>query len=149
MRFALITIFILVIVCSIKCTNTSEKGKSRFVAKSSLDSSDLNKLAATYAHGKDLFKKYCNACHSAREKKVTDQFIFDNIFERLPTPSEEYFIKFIQDSKLLKSSGDKYAQDFSKDWSSSYEHYFKDSLEEKDFDDLIVYIKVAAKQKNK
>ena len=103
--------------------------------------------SAKYHEGQLIFRKYCNTCHIAPERNVTDQYLFDNLFGRLPPPSEQYFIKYIQDSKSLKSSGDKCAMNLDKIWSQDYEHNFKDSLSQSNFSDLITYIKEAAKLK--
>ena len=110
-------------------------------------SSRVKKLAVKYAHGKQLFGKLCNTCHVAPDKNLTDQYTFDNLFDRLPTPSDDYFVKYIQDSKSLKSAGDKYAIEVDRRWNSEYEHAFKDSLSYHDLSNLIVYIKAAANQR--
>jgi hypothetical protein len=103
-------------------------------------------LTNNYKQGKQSFQKLCDDCHVAPERHMTDQYLFDNLFERLPAPPEEYFIKFIQDSKLLTSSGDQYSKRLHEIWNQDYEHHFRDSLSEQDFHNLIIYIKVAAKQ---
>ena len=150
MRLTKINIFLFsFLLLSCNDTGKAEKKISRVALVSSLDSSALNKLAANYKQGKLLFKQYCSACHFDPETRFGDGLVFDNLFERLPSPPEDYFIKFIQNSKLLKSSGDKYSQQLSKVWNSDFEHYFKDDLMQQDFNDLIVYLKVATKQKNK
>ena len=104
---------------------------------------------AKYEQGKSIFRKYCNTCHYAPEKNVLDQYTFDNLFERLPPPAEEYFSKYIRDSKSLRDSGNKRAIEIQEARRSDYEHNFKDSLSLKDITDLIVYIKVAAKMRYK
>ncbi len=105
--------------------------------------------SAKYHEGQLIFRKYCNTCHVVPERNVTDQYLFDNLFERLPAPSEQYFIKYMQDSKSLKASGDKYALHVDELWDSGYEHNFKDSLSQSNFSDLITYIKEAVKLKYK
>ena len=123
----------------------SKPGTSKQI--STIDSSRIKQLTLNYEEGKVIFKKYCATCHIAPEKQVTDQYIFDNLFERLPSPPEEYFIKYIQDSKTLKLSGDGYALQIDSISNSKYEHSFKDSLTLNNFGDLIIYIKIAARSK--
>jgi cytochrome c5 len=115
--------------------------------RSQIDSSDFKQAALQYNQGKQLFSNYCNTCHYAPEKHVLDQYTFDNLFQRLPTPAEDYFIQYISDSKALKASGNKYAKQVDEVYKSAYEHHFKDSLSTRDFSNLITYIKIAAKQR--
>jgi hypothetical protein len=110
-----------------------------------LDSSQIKELANNYKHGQQSFEKLCNGCHISPESHMKDQYVFNNLFERLPAPAEEYFIKFIQDSRTLSSSGDQYSKKLHEVWRQDYEHHFKDSLSRQGFYDLITYIKVAAK----
>ena len=107
----------------------------------------VKELAGQYYQGQNIFKQNCMDCHALPGKVSTDQFIFNNLFDRLPQPSEEYFAKYIEDSKQLKVSGNKYALDIAKAWHSAYEHNFKSNLSQKDIDNLIVYIKVAETRK--
>jgi hypothetical protein len=97
--------------------------------------------------GKEVFQRKCASCHVAPERHVTDQFVFDNLFDKLPKPPEDYFIRFIKNGKVLKASGDRYALRLAKSWNSDYDHAFQDSLSNQDLENLIVYIKVAVKQK--
>ena len=78
---------------------------------------------------------------------MDDQYLFDQLFARLPDPPENYFTKFIQDSRTLKASGDEHARRVDEVWNSEYEHHFKDSLSRQGIIDLIIYIKVAAKKR--
>jgi len=147
-RFIIIPIITLFIAGVISCNSRQDThGDNSTYAWNQPDSSQIKKLAANYIQGKHLFEKLCITCHIAPERRVTDQYIFDNLFERLPSPPEDYFIKYIQNSKSLKSSGDNYAMKIDEAWNSDYEHYFEDSLSRQDFYDLIIYVKVAAKQK--
>jgi mono/diheme cytochrome c family protein len=108
-------------------------------SKSAFDSADK------YLQGKKIFQAKCSACHVAPEKPVTDQLAFDNLFDRLPKPSEDYFIQFIKNGKVLKASGDKYALKLAEIWDTKYDHAFQDSLSNQDLENLIVYIKEAMK----
>ena len=99
-------------------------------------------LVDKYNQGKDLFNSHCNTCHIAPDKKATDQQLFDNLFER---QSSDYVIKYIGDSKKLKLSGDKFAIALDTVFNSTFEHSYKDSLSNIDFDNLIAYLKVATR----
>ena len=105
-----------------------------------LTNSRTTELVGKYKGGKDVFKKHCNTCHIPPDKKASDQQLFDNLFNR---QSSDYVIKFIGDSKKLKLSGDKYALALDKVFNSDYEHFFVASLTSSDFDNLIIYLKVA------
>jgi Cytochrome c len=113
-----------------------------------IDTIAFKQAALVYSEGKQLFGRYCNTCHYAPEKQVFDQYTFDNLFQRLPPPAEDYFVKYISDSKALKASGNQYAKQVDEVYNSTYEHHFKDSLTTGDFTNLIGYIKIAAKQRN-
>lgn len=114
--------------------------------RNQIDSIEFRGLASGFSQGKELFIRFCNTCHYAPEKQVLDQYIFDNLFERLPAPSEEYFTNYISDSRSLKASGNEYAKKVDEVWNNSYEHQFKDSLSVRDLTNLITYIKIAAKR---
>jgi hypothetical protein len=86
-----------------------------------LDSLQFYQVAGDYLKGKQIFSKFCIGCHAPLERRVTDQYVFDNLFDRLPKPPEEYFRKFIQDSRKMKDSGDKQLQELAKEFSSNYD----------------------------
>jgi len=104
------------------------------------DGTLTTELADKYNEGKELFSKYCNKCHMAPDKKATDQWLFENLFNRLPS---DYVIKYINNSRKLKLSGDKYAIAVAEAYNSTYDHLFKDSLSDIEFDNLIIYMKAA------
>jgi hypothetical protein len=142
LRVGLKVLFLGFLACDTKTDNTLNSSTINKV-----DSIKFKQVASDYGQGKQAFKRLCNTCHFAPERHVTDQYTFDEIFERLPAPSEDYFVRFISDSKSLKTSGDEYAKRLSEVWNSDFEHQFKDSMTNKDFRALITYIKIAAKQK--
>lgn len=117
--------------------------------KNQIDSARFKQSVLSYNQGKQLFSRFCNSCHPAPEKHVLDQYLFDNLFERLPAPSEDYFVNYISDSKALKATGNEYAKQVDEVWNNAYEHQFKDSLSKHDFSNIITYIKIAAKQRYK
>lgn len=114
-----------------------------------IDSTYLRSCARSFGQGMQLFMQHCSSCHVPPHKQVCDSYTFDAYFERVPQPAEDYFISFISDSKLLKASGDVYATKISEAYDSSYDHHFKDSLSEHDLSDLIFYIKLGLKLKNR
>lgn len=67
-------------------------------------------LADKYRQGKETFQIKCAECHIAPERHVTDQYMFENPFDILPKPSKDYFIRFIMNGNVLRSSGDRYAK---------------------------------------
>jgi cytochrome c2 len=139
--------FLLWLVSFCSCHSDTVHISSTEEIKNQTDSTRFKQVALSYNEGKQLFAKYCNTCHYVPDKDVLDQYLFDNLFERLPAPAEDYFIKYISDSKSLKASGNQYAKQVDVVWNSAYEHKFRDSLSIKDFSNLITYIKVAAKQR--
>jgi hypothetical protein len=111
-----------------------------------LDSSMVIKMIQEFRHGKSIFQNLCEKCHAAPERHMADQHMFDQIFERLPPPAEEYFINFVSDSRRVKESGDQHALEMDQRYAQGYEHNFKDSLSEVDFKGLITYIKIAGRE---
>lgn len=149
MKFGLSILSITLLLSATTGCNDNQHGGNSSIATNTLDSSRIKILADNYDKGKNVFKRYCNECHAVPDSKTTDQYLFDNLFDRLPSPAEEYFVKYIRDSRVIKDSGDIYAKKVAETWNSDYEHNFKDSLSLPDFNNLIIYIKVAATQKYK
>jgi hypothetical protein len=143
-RFIIPIIIFLPVCFGVSCNQESNNNQtiSSFDKKSVVDSPN-------YQQGKLIFRKFCNTCHIAPERNLTDQQMFVNLFERLPSPPEQYFIKYVRDSKSLRDSADKYALSLRELWGTGYNHHFKDSLSQQNFTDLICYIKKAAKLKYK
>ena len=132
----------------LSCNSRQDTGKSKSTDESTAGSLQIEGLADKYRQGKETFQIKCAECHIAPERHVTDQYMFDNLFDRLPKPSEDYFIRFIMNGKVLKSSGDRYAKKLAEFCNSSYDHVFLDALSNHDLENLIIYIKVAIKQKH-
>ncbi len=103
--------------------------------------------AALYLKGKILFQKFCNSCHLSPGSRAEGDYLFEDIFEILPFPGEEYFIAFVANSKKLRNSGDSYALEMGKKYNSNYEHLFIDSLAVNNYSELIAYIKMATLEK--
>lgn len=110
--------------------------------KSAVDSAKGYGALVDYSRGKQLFKQHCNVCHPAPEENLVDQYLFVDLFDRLPSPAEEYFVWYLSDSKSLKGSGDAYAKHLDEVWDTDYEHRFGDSLSDQDFSALITYVKI-------
>ena len=139
-RTPIFLIFIIILWYS--CNGGGKKDKVfNDAGKNQSDSTELNRTG--FNAGQKLFKANCNSCHVAPEKHILDQYLFDNLFERMPIKAEDYFIKYISDSKQLKATGNEYANKVDAAWNSVYEHLFKDSLSSEDFVNLITYIKIA------
>jgi cytochrome c2 len=139
---AISCIIIAAVGCNSRQVEPTESG-------SSADSSERKKVMGEYARGKSVFGKNCSTCHFAPERNIVDPPIFDNLFQRLPHPGEDYFVKYLKDSKALKTSGDEYALKVDEVWHQDYEHHFKDSLSTNDFEALLTYIKIAVDNKRK
>ena len=133
----------------ISCNTRHDSGKAKSADPLTEDSLQIKELAVQYRAGKETFLLKCAACHDAPERHVTDQYIFDNLFDRMPKPSEDYFIKFIKNSKDLKASGDSYALKLAEMWNTDYDHAMQDTLSNQDLGNLIVYIKIAIKQNHR
>jgi len=133
----------MIATAGVSCQSKTEAG----INPPKLDSSVAKNVSDQYAHGKNIFKKYCNDCHFSPERIVFDQYSFDRLFDRLPTPAEDYLVRYLKNSKELKLSGDKYALQLDEIWDSNYEHSFEGTLNQKDFLDLINYIKTAVEQR--
>lgn len=134
---------LLPIVCLCSCDSDKVHISTTEEIKSQADSIRLKSIVFSYKEGKQLFSRYCNTCHLAPEINKTDQYLFDNLFERLPAPAEDYFFSYISDSKALKESGNVYTKQVDDVWNNAFEHQFKDSLSKYDFYHLITYIKIA------
>jgi len=130
-------------ITSVLC-NSKQNSDSN---KNLTDSSQTKRLVGHYASGKQLFVTFCNKCHNNPERYVNDDFIFEQLFDRLPAPAEEYLVRFLKDSKSLKASGDQHSQQIDDRWSTDYEHFFKDSITEEGFSNLVFYLKAAERQR--
>lgn len=86
-------------------------------------------------------------CHAAPERPVTDQALFDNVFERLPQPAENYFAEYVLNNQKLLDNNDEHAIAVHKMFSISFVHNYKDSLTLTDVQNIITYIKVGQKLK--
>jgi hypothetical protein len=86
-----VIICIILILLVASCTQHSEK--------SSHVTAETQQLAARFYEGEHTFKEYCISCHFPPDRNAKDKYLFDNIFDRLPSPSEVYFAKYIKIAK--------------------------------------------------
>ena len=73
-----------------------------------------SELGVVGASGSKLFKQNCAACHSVTDQKFTAVGL-GGIVYRLPSPPEEYFVKFTLNNEKLYNSGDSYARKLRED----------------------------------
>lgn len=140
-----ILIFYSVMVLIISCTYPDKiKADIPGTEYTQADSTKLMNAASGYLKGKYLFAQNCRACHYPPGTHMTDQHMFDNLFEKVPAPAEEYLFNYLSDSELLRASGNKYAIAVQKNWNSTFEHNFKDSLSRQELGYLITYLKIAS-----
>ena len=102
---------------------------------------NIEQTVKDFKSGSIIFKRYCNSCY-LKPLSANDDLMFINLFDRLPEPSEDYFFKFISNSKALKDSGDQHALAIDKVWNTSFEHMFRDSLSSADISNLVTYLKI-------
>ena len=135
---------IIVILFIVSCGQSSTDN----VKLTETSNARIHEVLKSFTSGKIIFQKHCSYCHAPPDEFAWDAYTFDHLFERLPKPPEDYFMRYIQDSKKLKMAGDSYANKLDTTYNSDYEHNFKDTLSEQDMEDLIVFIKVGVELKN-
>ncbi len=135
-------LFLLSIIVFLAACNSNLEEQVKDNREASIDSAKVDFYSAAFVNGKQLMKNHCRQCHAARRQGVKDgDWAFVNIFDRLPQPSEEYFKKFISDSRKLRGEGDPYAIHI--DYPDvDYEHEFGKVLSEDDIASMIIYIKL-------
>lgn len=101
------------------------------------------KLVVGFNKGKALFQQYCSSCHRMPVKQGHDNEMLVGIFDRMPAPSTQYFIRYIQDSRALEKAGDAYARFLAEEWNYTGAHHFRDSMTVEAMRNLIVYIRIA------
>jgi Cytochrome c len=115
--------------------------------KARIDSGEFASNSTAYISGQINFEKYCSYCHGPPGVGITEQS-FENIINRLPPPAEEYFLRFINDSKKLTKSNGSYARALDGAYNGGYAHKFKDSLTTEEKRNLIIYLKVNSTRKH-
>jgi|GEM_PF-1891223 len=138
---AIPTAIIIIVSCKQKTGNEKPPYVAPFV-----DSTYAMQKVEEFKKGKILFSENCTGCHFPPEKQVSDQYMFENLFEKLPAPAEDYFAKYIRDDAALRKSGDKYSNALYENYNRAYSHAFS-KFSQNDIDQLIIYIRVADKAK--
>ncbi|NML38118.1 cytochrome c [Chitinophaga sp. G-6-1-13] len=105
------------------------------------DSTEI-KLVAGFQQGEALFRRYCASCHRSPKRGGHHNEMLVGLFERMPAPSTQYFIRYIQDSRALEQAGDQYAVAVARDYNHTANHHFRDSMTVAEMRSLIVYIRV-------
>lgn len=90
--------------------------------------------------GKALFKEHCAACHGTDSQAADPDFIFTKLFERLPAPSQDYFLRFVWNSDELLKEKDPYFMERDSLFSISIKHQYKDKLSEKELKAIMAYL---------
>ena len=90
--------------------------------------------------GERLFKQNCAVCHASH----TDQYLtgpgLKGVFDRLPKPAEDYFIKYTINSDSVFRSGDKYAKKINAECGNLEMTVFEGSLTTEDIREIIKYL---------
>lgn len=92
------------------------------------------------AKGKSLLKEHCAACHGTDGRRPEPDFLFTNLFERLPEPSQEYFLRFVRNSDELLKEKDLYYLKLDSLFSISIQHQYKDKLTDKELKAIMAYL---------
>ena len=143
MKFMNSFILIFIITTFFSCNNSSIIQKQNQNNTQNKESKDSIVFTKEYIQGKLIFEKHCASCHLPPHIKAFDEYLFDHLFQRLPDPSEDYFIRFIENSKALEDSGDRYLMVLKQTYNSRYNHHFKGIITKNEFPNLIYYIKEA------
>lgn len=146
-KLTIISIILVLIVAAINYNYNRRSFKDILEKTVSPQDNSRVKYAANYVRGKHVFQRYCNTCHESPERKITDNYTFDHIFERYPYAKRDYFPRFIFDSRQLRASGDRYAKEIHKEYDTNYDHHFRDSLSHQELIDLIIFLNYAPKDK--
>lgn len=100
------------------------------------------KSIASYKAGEVLFKQHCAACHGLPGKMIDGPTLFDNLFERLPQPADQYFVTFVMNGKILKESGDTYYNQLQKTYrNTNIEHDYSTKISDAELRNIMLYIK--------
>lgn len=92
------------------------------------------------ATGKSLLKEHCAACHGTDGHRPEPDFLFTNLFERLPEPSQEYFLRFVRNSDDLLNEKDPYYMKIDSLFTISIKHQYKDKLTDKELKAIMAYV---------
>ena len=134
-------IFIFIVLTLVSCG-------PRTGVKEEIETADTNEtivvdqispLEKSEQNGRKVFKQNCAVCHHISTMKLTGPGL-GGVLERLPKPSEEYFIKYITNyDSILKS--DSYAKKLRTEYRDIEAPHDFSHLTNADKLDLIVYLK--------
>lgn len=117
--------------------SSPESSNTKLERSDTLFASQKEILIAT---GKSLLKEHCAACHGTDGHRPEPDFLFTNLFERLPEPSQEYFLRFVRNSDELLKEKDPYYMKLDSLFSISIQHQYKDKLTEKELKAIMAYL---------
>jgi hypothetical protein len=95
-----------------------------------------------YKNGENLFRTNCDACHGMPGKVIDGPNMFINLFERLPSPPDNYFKRFVMDGKSLKQSSDPYLNLLEKNFNINCTHDYRNKLTQAELEQILLYVKV-------
>ena len=99
----------------------------------------ISPIEKSEQNGRKIFKQNCAVCHHIATMKFTGPGL-GGVLDRLPKPSEEYFIKYItKNDSLLKN--DPYAKKLKSEYQDIETSHDFNHLTVSDKQDLIVYLK--------
>jgi hypothetical protein len=119
------------------CSQVSKK--DREIINS--DSTKNHQKQADVANGQEIFRSHCNMCHGSPTHNIDGPNIFNNLFQRLPNPSDQYFLRFIKDGEQLKKIEDKYYRKLDSFYKISVLHVYKEKLSDSQLQDLLAYVR--------
>ncbi|MES2679523.1 MAG: cytochrome c [Bacteroidota bacterium] len=90
--------------------------------------------------GNKLFKQNCAVCHSAFDDKDFNGPSLKGIRDRLPHPSENYFIKYCINNEKVFLSGDPYAAKLRSEYKDQRMTVFEGILTEQDIREIYNYV---------
>lgn len=136
------TIF-LIFILTISIVACKDYSDSAANATMTTEREKVKEIGGFYKQGKYLFNENCHSCHRNPDGSERHEMVFEGLFDRMPEPADDYFIKYVSDSKALESAGDKYALALKENWGGIGKHDFKDKFSKDDFKALILYMRIS------
>jgi mono/diheme cytochrome c family protein len=95
--------------------------------------------AANIAEGGKLFKANCAVCHSIGSNKITGPGLA-GVTDRVPSPYQDWMLKWIRNNAALRKSGDAYANKVFADNSNTTMTVFEGALTDDQIKNIIAYV---------
>jgi mono/diheme cytochrome c family protein len=95
--------------------------------------------AANIADGGKLFKANCAVCHSLGSNKITGPGL-QGVTDRVPSPYQDWMLKWIKNNAALRKSGDAYANKVFADNNGTAMTVFEGALTDDQIKNIIAYI---------